>query len=211
MMDFETFAQSAVLLTGISNIEDSVDLAGGIRTGKVSNVTAGEDAETYIVEFENGRKETRRLGEGQKITDFTDLVGETIEMTSIAQGQGAGTTVAETPLSQANRYFDQDISRNIFRDKSEGDAQKLLEPLISMFGFDVKQVEAGFNTLEISKGGKTIRLGTNEGFSQASKNQKRLIDFLNANTSASEAEGLKEFLNNKVGTTDDSTGKGKYD
>jgi hypothetical protein len=205
MMDFETFAQSAVLLTGNANISDSVDLGGGRRTGKVSKVRAGDEDGTYIVEFEDGRKETRRLGEGQKITDYNDLVGTEIELTSIAQGQGAGTTVAETPLSQANRYFDRDISSIIFRDQSEGNAQKLLEPLVSMFGFDVEQVEIGSNTLEISKGGKTIRLGTNENFSQASKNQKRLIDFLNANTSAAEAEGLKEFLNNKVG------GKGKYD
>tara|TARA_R110002012_G_scaffold233815_2_gene407194 strand:- start:20552 stop:22474 length:1923 start_codon:yes stop_codon:yes gene_type:complete len=211
MMDFETFAQSAVLLTGNANISDSVDLGGGRRTGKVSKVIAGDEDGTYIVEFEDGRKETRPMGQDEDITDYNDLVGTEIELTSIAQGQGAGTTVVETPLSQANRYFDRDISYNIFRDQNESDALEALEPLISMFGFDVEEVEMGSNTLEISKGGKTIRLGTNEEYSQASKNQKRLIDFLNANTSASEAEGLKEFLNNKVGTRDNSTGKGKYD
>ena len=69
-MGFETFAQSATLLTGIDNIADSVDLGGGIQQGKVKSVIADEDEDNGIViEFENGRKEKRTIGKNENVTD----------------------------------------------------------------------------------------------------------------------------------------------
>jgi hypothetical protein len=42
LMGFKAFAQSAVLLTGVPNILDSVDLAGGLRQGKVKETRTTE-------------------------------------------------------------------------------------------------------------------------------------------------------------------------
>ena len=109
LMGFETFAQSATLLTGIDNIADSVDLGGGVQTGKVKSVVADENKENVIViEFENGRKEKRTIGKNENVTDekYQDLVGQTIEFSSVSQGTGAGaeTFQDETVEAQGQRY-----------------------------------------------------------------------------------------------------------
>jgi hypothetical protein len=196
LMSFTDFAESAVLLTGEANIAESVDLAGGVRTGVVAELKAGETEGTYDVIYKDGRVETKR----GDILKSPYKVGNTYEYGSITEtSSGAGTKEDETPLQQSQRYYEGEISADIFTDQSEGDAEELLEPLISMFGFTVDQESVGFNELKISKGYESITLGTNENASGGRVNAQKLISFLNANTTAEQAESLQDFLNNKVG------------
>jgi len=196
LMSFTDFAESAVLLTGEANIAESVDLAGGVRSGVVEELKAGETEGTYDVIFKDGRVETK-TGD---ILQSPYKVGKTFEYGSITEtSSGAGTKEDETPLQQSQRYYEGEISADIFTDQSEGDAEELLEPLISMFGFTVDQASVGYNELKISKGKESITLGTNENANGGRVNAQKLISFLNANTTAEQADSLQDFLNKKVG------------
>lgn len=166
LMDFETFAESAVLLTGVSNIADSVDLAGGVRTGKVKSISAGDNDTEYVIEFFDGRKETRNFATGkdgkptQKITDkyFTELKGKTIGLGSMTpSGSGAGVMVDETDQQFLDRYLQKALTvDNVLM---EGDTvitddeyvQTKLAPFIQGLGFKIENPVGMSNYLSITR------------------------------------------------------------
>ena len=167
LMSFDDFAESAVLLTGISNIKDSVDLAGGIRTGKVKSVAAGDEVGTYVIEFDNGRKEIRKLGKKEKVTDkkFTNLVGQTINLGSMTPtSTGAGTDVMESEQEYLGRYLDKALTKENILMNADGTietddeyVQTKLAPYIQGLGFTINNptglVPGKMNYLEIKRPG----------------------------------------------------------
>ena len=202
LMGFETFAQSATLLTGIDNIADSVDLGGGIQQGKVKSVIADEDEDNGIViEFENGRKEKRTIGKNENVTDekYQDLVGQTIEFSSVSQGTGAGaeTFQDETVEAQGQRYYDEKLMDTSLSDGTltESQVEPTLISILSPFGFAVEQTGVSRFRLKITKGDKEIIFKT-DGGAQALAD---LLAFVKGNTGAAEYAGQQEFLNNAVG------------
>ena len=201
LMGFETFAQSATLLTGIDNIADSVDLGGGIQQGKVKSVIADEDEDNGIViEFENGRKEKRTIGKNENVTDekYQDLVGQTIEFSSVSQGTaGAETFQDETVEAQGQRYYDEKLMDTSLSDGTltESQVEPTLISILSPFGFAVEQTGASRFRLKITKGDKEIIFKT-DGGAQALAD---LLAFVKGNTGAAEYAGQQEFLNNAVG------------
>ena len=205
LMGFETFAQSATLLTGIDNIADSVNLSGGVQKGEVEEITSGDKDGTIKIKFKGvgnkpGRVETITLAEGESITDdkFQNLVGQTIEFSSVAQGTGSGaeTFQDETPQSQGQRYYDEKLMDMSLVDGKEAEIEPTLTALISPFGFKVDQADiTSPNRLKITKGDQEFIFKT-DGGAQALKD---LIAFVKGNTSAAEYEGQQDFLNNAVG------------
>jgi hypothetical protein len=202
LMGFETFAQSATLLTGIDNIADSVDLGGGVQKGKVKSVIADEDKEDGIViEFENGRKEKITLGEGENLTDkkYQDLVGQTIEFKSVSQGTEGGAQVFqdETVEAQGQRYYDEKLTSNLADGTlNESEAEPLLTAILSPFGFTVDQADMTSNyRLKIIKGDEEFIFETNGGANAL----QALIGFVKGATGAAEYAGQEQFLNNEIG------------
>jgi len=206
LMPFDTFAESAVLLTGVSNIADSVDLAGGIQTGVVKSVVSDPDnPENVIFEFEGGRKESRKLGPGEMITDdkFNEpksddyIIGKTIQLSSMTPtGGGAGTVAPETSLAQANRYYDAVLTSKLSDGSlKETPAEKVLVPLLSPFGFKVEQTGASMYRIKVTKGDQSFVFET-DGGQQALDN---LLNFVKGNTTAAEADGQQAYLDSKVG------------
>jgi len=179
LMSFDDFAESAVLLTGISNIKDSVDLAGGIQKGKIKSIyTDPEDKEFVIFEFENDkgetiRKEQRKLPAGEMITDdkYTNpnspdyMIGRTIEFGSVTPtGGGAATETMETEQEYLSRYLDKALTKeNILMNADGGietdDAyvETKLAPYIQGLGFTINNPYGtrmkGLNYLEIKRPG----------------------------------------------------------
>ena len=202
LMGFETFAQSATLLTGIDNIADSVDLGGGVQKGKVKSVIADEDKEDGIViEFENGRKEKITLGEGENLTDkkYQDLVGQTIEFKSVSQGTDGGAQVFqdESVEAQGQRYYDEKLTSNLADGTlNESEAEPLLTAILSPFGFTVDQADMTSNyRLKIIKGDEEFIFETNGGANAL----QALIGFVKGATGAAEYAGQEQFLNNEIG------------
>ena len=195
LMGFEDFAESAVLLTGIANIKDSVDLAGGKRTGVVADVRSSDRDNFYEVEFKDGRVETI----AGDVLKSPYKVGQEYELGSIVEtSTGAGISQAETPQEQVNRYYDQELMDPTLSDGSltESKVEPKLSSLLSPFGFKVEQSGASRFELTISKGeGNEFIFKTNGG--QEALNN--LLNFVKGNTSAAEAEGQQVFLTNKIG------------
>ena len=212
LMPFTTFAESAVLLTGVSNIGDSVNLAGGVKKGKVKNIVAGEDEGTYVIEFEGGRKETRMLGDNEKVTDdkYTKQIGKTIEFGSqTATGSGAGITVSESPSEQVNRYYDEKLDSNLFYGQNDDDTGAALTSLLSPFGFTVEVPNSAFSTVTIKKGDTVLELNSNQDTpAQAEEMLQKLLAFVKGNTSVVEAEGQQTYLNEQVGAQSRGSGSG---
>ena len=159
-----------------------------------------------IYEFEGGRKESRKLGEGEMITDdkFNEptsddyIIGKTIELTSMTPtGAGAGTVAPESSLAQANRYYDSVLTSSLADGtQMEAPVQKILVPLLSPFGFEVVQADVTSPyRLKIKKGDKVFTFET-DGGEQALAN---LLNFVKGNTTAAEADGQKAYLDSKVG------------
>tara|TARA_A100001391_G_scaffold151040_1_gene108538 strand:+ start:7366 stop:9366 length:2001 start_codon:yes stop_codon:yes gene_type:complete len=202
LMGFETFAQSATLLTGIDNIADSVDLGGGVQTGKVKSVIADEDEENGIViEFENGRKEKITLGENEKLTDdkYQNLVGQTIEFRSVSQGTDGGAQVFqdETVEAQGQRYYDEKLTSNLADGTlSEEEAEPILSAILSPFGFTVDQADYLSNyRIKITKGEEEFIFETDGGADAL----QALIGFVKGATGAAEYAGQEQFLNKEIG------------
>ncbi len=161
LMDFETFAESAVLLTGVSNIADSVDLAGGVRSGKVASVKAGEKEGDYVIKFRlpdgSVREEVRTLGKDANVTDMFKL-GETYQLGSITPtGSGAGVMVDETDQQFLDRYLQKALTvDNVLM---EGDTvitddeyvQTKLAPFIQGLGFKIENPVGMSNYLSITR------------------------------------------------------------
>jgi len=208
LMGFEDFAESAVLLTGISNIKDSVDLAGGKRTGVVAAVRSSDRKGFYEVEFKDGRVETI-VGD---VLKSPYKVGQEYELGSIVQtSTGAGTTQAETPQEQVNRYYDQELMDKTLSDGSltESQVEPKLISLLTPFGFKVEQSGASRFELTISKGEDNKFIFNTNGGQEALDN---LLNFVKGNTSAAEAEGQQVFLTNKIGQrTKGGSGSGILD
>ena len=212
LMPFTTFAESAVLLTGVSNIGDSVNLAGGVKKGKVKNIVAGKDEGTYVIEFEGGRKETRKLGQNEKVTDdkYTKQIGKTIEFGSqTATGSGAGITVSESPSEQVNRYYDEKLDSNLFYGQNDDDTGDALTALLSPFGFTVEVPNSPYSTVTIKKGDIVLDLNSNQDTpAQAEEMLQKLLAFVKGNTSVVEAEGQQAYLNEQVGAQSRGSGSG---
>ena len=160
LMGFEAFAQSAVLLTGVPNILDSVDLAGGLRQGKVKETRTTETEGEYEVVFEDGRVETIQ-GE---ITTTPYKVGKTYELGSITKDStGAGTSSQETTQQYGNRYVDTVLTADniLLKDTDEGpvligddeEVQNKLQPYLEGFGFTINNAGSFSEELEIIKPG----------------------------------------------------------
>jgi len=208
LMGFEAFAQSAVLLTGVPNILDSVDLAGGLRQGKVKETRTTETDGVYEVVFEDGRVETVK-GE---ITTSPYKVGDTYELGSITKDStGAGTSSQETTQAYGNRYIDTVITaENIIQKQTEKgfvlmaddeDVMPKLVPYIEGFGFGVNNTidMTGDNVLEISKPGATEEDSPFEFYitDDAVEMQKNLLDlrsFLKTNLPLSMIETQSDFI-----------------
>jgi len=208
LMGFEAFAQSAVLLTGVPNILDSVDLAGGLRQGKVKETRTTETDGVYEVVFEDGRVETVK-GE---ITTSPYKVGETYELGSITKSStGAGTASEETTQQYGNRYIDTVITaENIIQKETEEGPVLItddefvmpkLVPYIEGFGFGVNNTidMTGDNVLEISKPGATEEDSPFEFYitDDAVEMQKNLLDlrsFLKTNLPLSMIETQSDFI-----------------
>ncbi len=195
LMGFEDFAESAVLLTGISNIKDSVDLAGGKRTGVVSAVRSTDREGFYEVEFKDGRVETI----AGDVLKSPYKVGQEYELGSIVQtSTGAGISQAETPQQQVNRYYDQELTSTL----SDGSSTEFyvmqdLAPLLTPFGFKIYQADAASAyRLRIEKGEGNEFIFETDGGQDALNN---LLNFVKGNTSAEEAAGQQAFLTNKIG------------
>lgn len=208
LMGFEAFAQSAVLLTGVPNILDSVELAGGLRKGKVKEIKTTETTGEYEVVFEGGRVETIQ-GE---ITTSPYKVGETYELGSITKDStGAGTASQETTQAYGNRYIDTVITaENIIQKETEKGPVLItddefvmpkLVPYIEGFGFSVNNTidMTGDNVLEISKPGATEEDSPFEFYitDDAVEMQKNLLDlrsFLKTNLPLSMIESQSDFI-----------------
>ena len=223
LMGFEAFAQSAVLLTGVPNILDSVDLAGGLRQGKVKETRTTETKGEYEVVFEDGRVETIQ-GE---ITTSPYKVGDTYELGSITKDStGAGTASQETTQQYGNRYIDTVITaENIIQKQTEKGPVLItddefvmpkLVPYIEGFGFSVNNTfdMTGDNVLEISKPGATEDDSPFEFYitDDALEMQQNLIDlrsFLKTNLPLSMIDSQSDFIRGtKTGPRKSGKGKG---
>ena len=160
LMGFEAFAKSAVLLTGVPNILDSVELAGGLRQGKVKETRTTDTDGVYEVVFEGGRVETIK----GDITTSPYKVGKTYELGSITKSStGAGTSSQETTQQYGNRYVDTVLTaENILLKDTEGgpvligddeEVQNKLQPFLEGFGFTINNAGSFSEELEIIKPG----------------------------------------------------------
>ena len=223
LMGFEAFAKSAVLLTGISNISDSVDLAGGRRTGKVKETRTTETAGEYQVVFEDGRVETIK-GE---ITTSPYEVGKTYELGSIVQSStGAGTASQESTQAYGNRYIDTVItSENIIQKPTETgfelmtddeDVMPKLVSYIETFGFRVNNKSndayAG-DYLEVFKPGATeadqpFEFVITDDPVEMDNNLLDLRNFLKGNLPLSEIESKSDLISDNIGARKSGKGGG---
>ena len=230
LMSFDDFAESAVLLTGISNIKDSVDLAGGIRTGKIESIyTDPKDKNFVIYEFEGGRKEKRKLPEGEMITDdkYTNpespdyMIGKTINLGSMtATSVGAGTQAPETEQEYLGRYLEKAITKeNILQNEDGGIetddeyVQTKLAPFIQGLGFEINNptglVPGKMNYLEIKRpnapDGETPHY-----FYTAQDNMQEqldlLIEYIRSGTPAANIAAQEVFMSDYAGPR--KTGEG---
>ena len=208
LMGFEDFAQSAVLLTGETNIADSVDLAGGVRAGVVKEIKAGKDEGTYDVIFNDGRVETK-TGD---ILKSPYKVGKEYEYGSIIDTSGgAGTATTETPSDQVNRYYDTQVDSSLFLGAEDDVTGAELKALLSPFGFEVEVPYNIKSVINITKGENTLQVNSNQDTqNEANAMLEKLLVFVKGNTSASEAEAQQSFLNNQVGQQTVG-GKGRMD
>ena len=223
LMGFKAFAQSAVLLTGVPNILDSVELSGGLRKGKVKETRTTETKGEYEVVFEDGRVETIQ-GE---ITTSPYKVGDTYELGSITKDStGAGTASQETTQQYGNRYIDTVITaENIIQKQTEKGPVLItddefvmpkLVPYIEGFGFSVNNTfdMTGDNVLEISKPGATEDDSPFEFYitDDALEMQQNLIDlrsFLKTNLPLSMIDSQSDFIRGtKTGPRKSGKGKG---
>jgi hypothetical protein len=222
LMGFKAFAQSAVLLTGVPNILDSVDLAGGLRQGKVKETRTTDTDGVYEVVFEDGRVE-KITGE---ITTSPYKVGETYELGSIVQSStGAGTASQESTQAYGNRYIDTVITAEKIIQKETEKGPVLitddefvmpkLVPYIEGFGFDVNNTfdMTGDNVLEISKPGATEDDSPFEFYitDDAVEMQKNLLDlrnFLKSNLPLSIIESRSDFIRDNIGAKQSGKGGG---
>jgi len=211
-LGFEQFAKSATLLTGVSNIDDSVDIGGGKKSGVVDSVASGEEG-TVVVTFADGRKETRK----GKITDefYVNLDNElnktnpdksklTLEYTSISQGTGKGaeTFTSETSSEQVNRYYDEKITSDLFDEKTDDATANKLKTLLGPLGFKVTIPYNTANKIYLNKEGmEQVTLYTNNTESAEIKsNLEALLNAVKGNTSEAEAKAQESFLTDQVGT-----------
>jgi len=223
LMGFEAFAKSAVLLTGVPNILDSVNLAGGLRKGKVKKTRTTETKGEYEVVFEDGRVETIQ-GE---ITTSPYKVGKTYELGSIVQSStGAGTASQESTQAYGNRYIDKVITvENIVQKETEGgpvligddaDVIPKLVPYIEGFGFSVNNnsddLFAG-QYLEISKPGATaddtpFEFVISTDKVEMNKNLLDLRNFLKSNLPAAMIDSQSDFIRDNIGGKQSGKGGG---
>jgi hypothetical protein len=223
LMGFEAFAQSAVLLTGVPNILDSVDLAGGLRQGKVKETRTTKKDGVYEVVFEDGRVETI-TGE---ITTSPYKVGKTYELGSIVQSStGAGTSSQESTQAYGNRYIDTVITaENIIQKQTkkgpvlEQDDEYVmpkLVPYIEGFGFSVNNNSDDLfkgDYLEISKPGATeddepYKFVITDDKVEMQQNLIDLRSFLKTNLPLSMIETQSEFISNNIGAKQSGKGGG---
>jgi len=170
IMDFETFAESAALLTGVSNIGDSVDLAGGVRSGKVASVKAGEKEGDYVIKFRlpdgSVREEVRTLGKDADVTKLFKI-GETYQLGSITPtGAGAGATTEEGDQQYLNRYLQTALTyNNVLQDTGGGqitddiEVMNKLTPYLDALGLETNNYSNWSNSVQIRPQG-----ATDEGF-----------------------------------------------
>lgn len=222
LMGFEAFAQSAVLLTGVPNILDSVDLAGGLRKGKVKETRTTDTDGVYEVVFEDGRVE-KITGE---ITTSPYKVGKTYELGSIVQSStGAGTASQESTQAYGNRYIDEVITAEKIIQKETEKGPVLitddefvmpkLVPYIEGFGFGVNNTVdlTGDEVLEISKPGATEADKPFEFYitDDAVEMQKNLLDlrnFLKSNLPLSIIDSKSDFIRDNIGPKQSGKGGG---
>lgn len=223
MMDFNTFAESAVLLTGVSNIKDSVDLAGGIRRGEVTDIETTDKENEYTVTYKDGRVETK-TGD---ITKSPYTVGEVYEYTSITPTGGGATTVGtESAQSYGQKYINNVITlENVLTQTENGVTSNItddeyvetkLKPFIEAFGFEINNPVSiiGTNYLEIMrpdpKDGETPHYFYTDKGEDAM--QQELIDlrtYLNSNLKDELINGNMEFIQSQIGPLDTGTGSDK--
>ena len=223
LMGFEAFAQSAVLLTGVPNILDSVDLAGGLRQGKVKETRTTNTDGVYEVVFEDGRVETI-TGD---ITTSPYKVGKTYELGSIVQSStGAGTSSQESTQAYGNRYIDTVITaENIIQKQTkkgpvlEQDDEYVmpkLVPYIEGFGFSVNNNADDLfkgDYLEISKPGATeddepYKFVITDDKVEMQQNLIDLRNFLKTNLPLSMIETQSDFISNNIGAKQSGKGGG---
>ena len=228
LMGFESFAKSAVLLTGVPNILDSVDLAGGLKTGVVKETRTTDTDGVYEVVFEDGRVEkVTTAGMQDSNGQLRYKIGETIELGSIVQSStGAGTSAQETTQQYGNRYIDTIITaKNIVqKDTEKGavlmsddeDVMPKLVPYIEGFGFSVNNksndIYAG-DYLEISKPGATaddtpFEFVISTDKVEMNKNLLDLRNFLKSNLPAAMIDSQSDFINDNIGGRQSGKGKG---
>jgi hypothetical protein len=232
LMDFDTFAQSAVGLTGISNIQDSVDLAGGRQSGipkTITQVTNKDGVVTGLeVEFTNGRKEIRpeasfdALDKARKNNTAVPLGSAT------PSGRGAGTSAPEDSQSYGQRYIDNVITlENITQETNDGVTSNVtddvyvetkLKPYIQGFGFKIKNPKSllGTNYLEIFRPGlnddkeeKPHYFYTDKGADGMKEQIKLLKDYLKTNLSDEFIDANESFISSQIGGKEGGKGKKK--
>jgi hypothetical protein len=223
LMGFEAFAKSAVLLTGVPNILDSVELAGGLRKGKVKETRTTKTDGVYEVVFEGGRVETVK----GDITTSPYKVGDTYELGSITKDStGAGTSSQESTQAYGNRYIDTVITaENIIQKQTEKgpvlmaddeDVMPKLVPYIEGFGFSVNNkpndIYAG-DYLEISKPGATeddtpFEFVISTDKVEMNKNLLDLRNFLKSNLPAAMIDSQSDFIRDSIGGKQSGKGGG---
>ena len=209
IMPFDTFAESATLLTGVSNIAEAVDLAGGVQYGEVISVKATNDPNFREVTFKGGRTELRRATE--KIT-----AGTTIQLGSqVGTGKGASTTYAEEPktnLELAVDYVRKNISLDLFNNTTpnDDDVQEKLKAILQPFGFEVTLPTDPRSVIKLKKtvdgvteeSGKIFTNKDDDAEAQASMNE--VIRFVTGLINEADADAKEVFLKA-------SSNMGKYD
>lgn len=228
LMDFDTFAESAVGLTGVSNISDSVDLAGGRRTGMVESITNVENNDGNItglkVTFEGGREEIRPLSQ-QSMLEQARTDKKAIGLGSAtASGRGAGSTQPESSQAFGQRYIDNVITiENITQEKDDGVTSDVtddeyvetkLKPFIQGFGFKINNPVSlvGTNYLEIFRPGaaegETAHYFYTDKGPQGMKEQIKLLkDYLKTNLSDELINANEQFISSKIGGKQQGKGK----
>lgn len=204
IMPFDTFAQSATLLTGVSNIAEAVDLAGGVQYGEVISVKAAKDPLFKKVTFKDGRTELRRATEDIK-------VGTTIQLGSqVGTGKGASTTYAEDPktnLELAVDYVRKNILLDLFNNTTpnDDDVQEKLKAILQPFGFEVTLPTDPRSVIKLKKtvdgvteeSGKIFTNKDNPAEAQASMNE--VIRFVTGLINEADADAKEVFLKGQVG------------
>ena len=203
-MPFDTFAQSATLLTGVSNIAEAVDLAGGVQYGEVISVKATEDPKIEEVTFKGGRTEKRRATE--EIT-----AGTTIQLGSqVGTGKGASTTYAEDPktnLELAVDYVRGNISLDLFDNTTpnDDDVQEKLQAILEPFGFEVDIPDSFYSSIKLKKtvDGVTkespVIFTNKDAPAEAQASMNQVIRFVTGLIDEEDADTREVFLKGQVG------------